>query len=90
VDDVVRANLLAFESDRRGAIFNVGTGDTISIKELADIISPNQLHEARRKGDAEVTLADITRIRAELGWEPTVPIVEGIRAMMARVEAGLE
>jgi UDP-glucose 4-epimerase len=90
VDDVVRANLLAFESDRRGAIFNVGTGDTISIKELADIISPNQLHVARRKGDAEVTLADITRIRAELGWEPTVPIVEGIRAMMARVEAGLE
>jgi nucleoside-diphosphate-sugar epimerase len=90
VRDVVRANIMAFESDRRGEIFNVGSGTNVSIKELADLISANQVHEARRKGDAEVTLADIGRIRAALGWSPATSFETGLREMMARAKSGEE
>jgi nucleoside-diphosphate-sugar epimerase len=90
VRDVVRANIMAFESERHGAIYNVGSGTNISVKELADMISPDQRHEARRAGDAEATLADISRIRADLGWEPEVTFAAGLAEMKERMKAGLE
>ena len=36
-----------------------GSGTNVSVKELADIISPDQTHLPRRAGDAEITLADV-------------------------------
>jgi UDP-glucose 4-epimerase len=82
VRDVVAANICAYESDVRGEVFNVGTGANVSVKELADLISPNQVHVPRRPGDAEVTLADVTRIRERLGWRASVPLEEGLRELM--------
>ena len=90
VRDVVRANIMAFESERRGAIYNVGTGTNVSVKELADLISPDQRHEARRAGDSDETLADISRIRSQLGWEPQVPFAAGLAEMKKRMKSGLE
>jgi len=90
VRDVVRANILAFESERHGEIYNVGGGSNISVKELADMISPDQRHEARRGGDAEATLAEISRIRAHLGWQPEVDFAEGLAELKQRIQAGLE
>lgn len=90
VRDVVDANIAAFESNCRHDIFNVGSGTNVSIKELADLISPNQVHEDRRKGDAEVTLADTARIQAALGFIPKVPFKSGVEELMVRVKAGLE
>ncbi|HSW93045.1 MAG TPA: NAD-dependent epimerase/dehydratase family protein [Gammaproteobacteria bacterium] len=82
VNDVVAANIRAFESDIRHEIFNIGSGTNISIKELADIISPHQIHQPRRKADADITLADIGRARELLHWQPTLSIEEGIRDLM--------
>ncbi len=82
VSDVVSANLAAFASDVTGIAMNVGSGTNISIQEIADLISPNQIHLPRRAGDAEVTLADITRIKKLIGWEPKMPFAEGLRQLM--------
>ena len=90
VRDVAQANIMAYESHVRGEIFNVGSGSNISIKELADIISPNQVSGPRRKGDAAETLADISRIKSYLGWQPGITFAEGVREMMDRVQVGLE
>ena len=45
--------------------------------------------EARRAGDAEVTLADIGQIRELLGWRPKVPFIEGLRELMREAEGRL-
>lgn len=82
VRDVVRANIAAYESDLHGEIFNVGSGSNISVKELADMISPDQRHTEGRKGDSAATLADIAKIRAALGWKPEVAFVEGLEELM--------
>ena len=42
VRDVADANIAAFESAAHDDVFNVGSGSNISIKELADLISPDQ------------------------------------------------
>lgn len=81
VRDVVRANILAMESPVHGEIFNVGSGRNVSIKELADMISPLQTHKPRRAGDAEVTLADISRISRHLGWKPELALKDGLQEL---------
>jgi len=82
VRDAVEATIRVFESDARAEVFNVGSGTNVSIKEIADIVSPRQEHGPRRAGDAEVTLADISRIQSRLGWKPKVSFEEGMRELI--------
>jgi len=82
VKDAAEATIRVFESGFRREVFNVGSGTNVSIKEIADIISPVQEHAARRAGDAEVTLADITKIHAKLGWEPKMRFEDGLRELI--------
>lgn len=82
VRDVIRANWAAYQSDVQDTVLNVGTGTNISIKELADMISKNQMFQPRRRGDADVTLADISRIKALTDWQPRVRFVDGLAELM--------
>ncbi len=82
VSDVVEANLAAYASDVEGTAMNVGSGTNISIREMADMISSRQVFIPRRAGDAEVTLADISRIRRLLGWEPKMPFADGLKKLL--------
>jgi UDP-glucose 4-epimerase len=81
VRDVVAANIAAYESAVRGEVFNVGSGESLSVKELADMISPRQAHVEGRKGDAAATLADISKIRAALGWSPRISFADGLHEL---------
>jgi UDP-glucose 4-epimerase len=81
VRDVAAANIAAYLSDVRGLRLNVGSGESISVKELADMISPDQEYGPRRQADAEVTLADLSRTRQAIGWEPKVSFAEGLREL---------
>lgn len=90
VQDVADANIAAFESPLHNVTYNVGSGKNISVKELADMISPQQVHTARRAGDAEVTLADISHIGTELGWSPKIRFDVGLNELIASMERGEE
>src|ERR1700744_1237237 len=82
VRDVVTANIAAMESSVRGEVFNVGSGTSLSVKELADMISPDQIHTEARRNDSETTLADISKIQAALGWSPKIPFAEGLKELL--------
>src|SRR5215469_10480081 len=83
VKDVVSANIAAMESSVRCEVFNVGSGTNLSVKELADMISPNQVHAEARKNDSFETLADISKIQAALGWSPKISFAEGLKELGA-------
>ena len=76
IDDVVRANILAMDSNIKHEFFNVGIGNSISILDLANIIinasglSLEPIHGPELSGDVRATQADITLIRKLLNWEP--------------------
>jgi UDP-glucose 4-epimerase len=79
VGDVVRANILASQSDKVGGgeIINIGNGDNRSINQLADLIGgPREHIEARL--EPQLTLADNKKAKELLGWEPTVSIEDWI------------
>jgi UDP-glucose 4-epimerase len=83
VRDVVAANIAAYQSDVRGEAFNVGSGEAFSVKQLADMISPRQVHTEGRKGDSAATLADISKIKAALGWSPQISFADGLKELRA-------
>jgi UDP-glucose 4-epimerase len=85
VRDVVAANIAAYESQVRGEIFNVGSGTSISVKELADMISTNQVHTPARSGDSLATLADIAKIKTALGWTPKIQFEDGLSELKALI-----
>ena len=87
VGDVVRANVLAAESDRvgKGEPINVGAGCEVSVKRIAELIGGTVVHVPPRGFDERFKRASIERARDLLGWEPQVQIEEGIRRIMERV-----
>jgi len=87
VRDVAAANVAAFTSNARHVVFNVGSGTNVSIKELADLISSDQVLKPRRPGDAEITLADISAIRESLGWSPSISFEDGLKEMKDESDA---
>ena len=85
VSDAVAATIAAMERAPAGAIYNVGGGEEASIREAIttlERISGRTLdlrQGHRAAGDVRRTSADVSRIRADLGWEPRVGLDEGLR-----------
>ena len=79
VEDVARAFVLALEHpDAPGGVFNIGSGESVSIRQVAEMIAaamgrgglaPNILGKART-GDIRHCFADIAHARQVLGFEP--------------------
>ena len=81
VGDVVRANILAGESERvgKGEPINIGAGSEVSVNRIAELIGGPSIHVEPRGFDERFKRAGIHRARELLGWEPEVQIEEGIR-----------
>jgi dTDP-L-rhamnose 4-epimerase len=86
VSDIVSAFLQAMEDSRAdGEVMNVGTGRSLSVLDLARLLSERlgfegapQIENRFREGDIRHCYADISRIRRVLGWEPRVRFEQGI------------
>ena len=79
VDDVVRANIMTADSDTKSEVYNVGFGENHSVKEIADMISENQIHIDERQGEVKSTLACIDKIEIDLNWSPTISVQDWIK-----------
>ena len=79
VFDVVRANMLAMETDVHGEVINIGTGNNYSVQELADMISNDQIMIEPRIGEARETLANNYKAKIKLGWTPSYNIVQYVK-----------
>jgi dTDP-L-rhamnose 4-epimerase len=86
VSDIVRANLMAMRCNGDGGrVYNVGTGRATTIKRLAELLAERlhlriepEITQRFRRGDVRHCVADITRAREELGFEPRVRLEDGI------------
>lgn len=85
VTDIAAANLLAMSSDKAGAgeIINIGTAKNYSVREVADMIGGATEFAPERQGEVKETLADITRARELLGWQPKISFEQGIADLKA-------
>jgi UDP-glucose 4-epimerase len=82
VSDVVDANLRAAftkNEDAFGGVFNVGSGESHSVVELAKMIGGDYVHIDARMGEARKTLADIAKICRVLEWRPRMNFEDWVR-----------
>ncbi|MFV0982673.1 NAD-dependent epimerase/dehydratase family protein [Latilactobacillus sakei] len=84
IDDVVDALLiLATTSDVKWDVYNVATGQSISLIDVIkayECASNKKLKVAKKEarlGDVQSSLADITKLR-NLGYEPKVSVTDGL------------
>ena len=83
VKDVAEANVLAATSNVSkewiGKIFNVGSGHSEKIIDLAKIISDDYVFIPERLGEIKYTLADINKIKKVFGWKPKTDIKDWLK-----------
>lgn len=87
VQDLASAFILSAEkllSGAKSAVYNAGTGTGYSNKQIIEMVEkvsgkPVKVrYEARRPGDADQLIADVTKIKTELGWTPKYSDLETI------------
>ena len=88
VEDIANANYLAMDSDVSNLHVNVGTGNSISILELAKImidisnLNLEPIMEKALEGDIEKSQSDNTLARKSFGWEPEKKLEEWLKEIM--------
>lgn len=93
VDDAVDALLLAAtHPDAKGQVFNLGGDRVVSLKETADLLieangggeyAVREFPAERKRIDIGDYYSDDRLIRSMLGWEPKVPLQEGLARTIA-------
>ncbi len=84
IDDLVRANLRAATTDTVGTAYNIGTGTSVTIRELAETVvevtdaTSEITHTDGRNGDIRHSESNITAARTDLGYDPMVSLREGL------------
>ena len=99
VENAVQANMLAMFAGNisaTGSIYNIALGERVSLNELIDILkkltgsNAKSFHRADRIGDVRDSLADISKARKELGYNPTIQIAEGLRITLDWFRSGIK
>ena len=86
VTDVCRAMIAAAEKGRIGEVYNVGSGQTVSVNRIAELLGGDKVFIPKRPGEPDCTLADITKIRKDTGWSPAVSIEEGVGILIENID----
>jgi nucleoside-diphosphate-sugar epimerase len=86
VSDAVAANVAAAKQGVPGRVYNIGGGSRVSVNEVLEMIGrvagrkPLVHVDPVQKGDMRHTYADTSLARADLGYQPTVGLEEGLAA----------
>jgi GDP-L-fucose synthase len=96
LEEAVYASLLGLDSEMRDAapLVNVGVGEDLSIRELAELAARvtgfggELLFDATKPDGTPRKLMDVSRLRG-LGWQPRIGLEEGVRAVYEGVREQL-
>ena len=99
IQNVVHGNLLASEAPAErasGKVFNIATGNRVTLNQTVEILrratgyTGEVRYAAERSGDVKHSLADISRAKECLGYEPLVDFSEGIERTVAWYKTAAE
>lgn len=83
VSDVVDSIIKVYKKKNiSGEIFNVGSGKTVSVNRIVDILGGKKIYIPKRPGEPDKTFADIRKIKTKIGWRPKVNIEKGISYLL--------
>jgi UDP-glucuronate 4-epimerase len=92
IDDIIDGVVRSLDRPQGFEIFNLGESRTVGLSEMVSILEDaigreaNITFEPDQPGDVPLTYADVTKAVRVLGYEPSVPIEEGIRLFVKWLE----
>jgi UDP-glucose 4-epimerase len=87
ISDIVTALLAAAQSQYSNRVYNVGSGNTVSVNRLVDLLGGDRIFIPKRPGEPDCTYADISKIQEELNWNPRVSIERGVEILLKNIDA---
>ena len=90
VDDLADACFFLLQNYNEDGIVNIGWGEDVSIKEIAELIAAevgykgSLVFDTTKPDGAPRKLMDTTKL-TRLGWKPSITLIEGIRRTIAEV-----
>ena len=87
IEDVIEANILTMESSLAGTgeVYNVGSGKSLSIIEIANSISENILFLPSRPAEVKASMANTAKIRTDYGWFPKKSLIDYIQEELTKI-----
>jgi GDP-4-dehydro-6-deoxy-D-mannose reductase len=90
VRDMVRGYVLAAEKGKPGEVYNLASGNAITIRAMLDKLISMAKVEVKvetdparlRPSDVEVLIGDASKFRADTGWEPKIPFDKTLRDLL--------
>ncbi len=82
VSDVVDVIMILCKSKLNNEIFNIGSGQTVSVNKIVKILEGKKVFIKKRPGEPDCTFADIKKIRQKTKWKPKIKIEEGIKILL--------
>lgn len=86
VSDVCGAMMECCFHDVCGQIFNIGSGKTVSVNKIVELLEHKSINIPKRPGEPDCTFADIEKFSSLTGWEPTVSIEEGVKLLLKNID----
>jgi len=89
VSDIVNAIMISLKNEKARGVFNIGSGEAITINQLARLTIKmagkedlKLIYAPSRPGDIKYSVANITRAKKELGFEPKMKLELGIKELL--------
>ena len=87
VSDIVEAIIkVSKKKNITGEIFNVGSGKTISVNKIVELLKGKKINIPKRPGEPDITFACIKKIKRKTGWKPKISIEKGIKIMLKHID----
>ena len=85
VYDLVSGIIKAALSKKAGKIYNIGSGKEVKINKIIKLIGGKKVHIPKRPGEPNRSLADISKIKKDLDWQPKIKIEEGVKNLLSKI-----
>ena len=82
VDDLTNAFIKVAKSRLVNKIYNLGSGKEISINKIANLFGGKKTFIPKRPREPKRSLANISKIKKDINWKPTITIQEGIKRLL--------
>lgn len=86
VSDLVEAVIKIADSKKNNEIYNLASGKETSVNYIAKIIGGETIKIPKRPGEPDRSLADISKIKREINWEPKIKIEDGVKMMLKIID----
>ena len=86
VSDLVEAVIKIADSKKNNEIYNLASGKETSVNYIAKIIGGETIKIPKRPGEPDRSLADISKIKKEINWEPKIKIEDGVKMMLKIID----